>query len=241
MKTICAITMLFFSLSFLKAQQITEGQIKKLTEKPKNLKGKIIKIQGERFIQLTWGEQPHEDIKELEYLLYVSGICKELALQASIDIRKNRYNYPVHNRFGKLYQFQIKAQYQSERVYVYQFPNKALHEKEYEYTKSPMSDTLSVYVPSKDLPKVNIWPISKDGSIVTLNWKYSDEINDLAGFRLYENGKLILSEEKLTAKSRNWKSNSLQPGKYKYQIEAVSKFDVKSELSQARNFTITTE
>ncbi|MEM7486745.1 MAG: hypothetical protein AAF348_16175 [Bacteroidota bacterium] len=225
MKTIYATTILLFSLSILTAQQLTESQIRKLTEKPESLKGEIVKVNGEKFIQLSWGDETHEDINELEYLLYVSGIGEELALQASIDIRKNKYNYPVYNRFGKLYQFQVEA----------------LYEKEYESIRSPISDTLSVYVPSKELPRVNIWPLSKEGATVTLHWKYSDEIDDLAGFRLYENGKLILSEEKLTTKSRNWKSSSLKPGKYEYQIEAVSKFDVKSELSKPRFFTIKTE
>ncbi len=204
------------------AQQITDEQVDKLLEKPKNLNGTIIEKENKRYVRLTWGEDPHEDIAGLEYLLYVAGIGKELALQASIDIKRNTYDYLTPNRFGKLYQFQVQARY----------------EKQYSFEKSPVSDTLSVYVPSKELPTTSVWPISLNGSKITLNWKYSNLIDDLAGFRLYENGELILSEKELTADSRRWESSDLLPGKYEYQIEAVSKYAIKSELSIPRLFNI---
>jgi hypothetical protein len=207
------------------AQELTEKQIKDLTKKPENLKAEIVTKDNKQFIHLTWGDEPHEDIAELEYLIYVSAFSEELAQQASIDIRKNSYYHPAPNVFGKNYKFQVEA----------------LYEKEYSYERSPISDTLEIYVPSRKLPQLYNLNGSREHNDITLSWKYSDRIDDLAGFRLYDDGVMIVSEKEIPATARNYTVKLKIPGKYKFQLQAISKYGIKTELSQSRTYTMSEE
>jgi len=206
----------------LSAQELANEQIKELTKKPENLKGEIISKDGKQFIHLTWGDEPHDDIEELEYIIFTNGFGETMAYLGSIDIRRNSYNHPAPNRFGQLYKFQVQARY----------------EKEYAVESSPISDTLEIYVPTKKLPDLYNLFGSRENNDVTLSWKYSDRIDDLAGFRLYDNSKMIVSEKEIPAASRSYTIKLNIPGKYKFQMQAISKYGVETELSQSRTYTL---
>ena len=206
----------------LSAQELTEEQIKTLTKKPENLKGEIIEKDGKQYIHLSWGEEPHEDIPELEYIIFTNGFGTEMAYLGSIDIRKNSYDHSAPNRFGQLYKFQVQAEY----------------EKDYSFEQSPRSDTLEIYVPTRKLPELYTVSSTRNEDKVTLSWKYSDRIDDLAGFRIYDNEKLIASEKEVPRELREWTSEALDPGKHVFKVEAVTRYDVSSGLSRPRTYTI---
>lgn len=200
----------------------SEYVYKKVVNKPKapsGLTGKV-SLEGEtHFVNLSWDQ--HSDPSVVGYHLYTDGVMSDgLALEGSIGtIEASSYKYEIPQRFGANYRFAVSAVTKDG-------------------TESDIIDTLNIFVPSKSLPKVNIRPINKQANVITLNWKYDHEIEDLEGFRLYQNGELIADESELTEDKTQWKSPALDPGKYSYKIEAVSRFDVASEPSQARTFTI---
>lgn len=200
----------------------SEYVYKKIVNKPKapsGLSGKV-SLEGEtHFVNLSWDK--HTDPSVVGYHLYTDGVMSGgLALEGSIGtIEASNYKYEIPQRFGANYRFAVSAVKEDG-------------------AESDIVDTLNIFVPSKSLPKVNIWPIDKQANVITLNWKYNHEIEDHAGFRLYQNGELIADESELTTDATQWKSPELDPGKYAYTIEAVSRSDVASEPSQARTFTI---
>ncbi len=96
----------------------------------------------------------------------------------------------------------------------------------------PYTDTIPVIIPSDYIPAVEFESIQVINNKIKLTWNYKDGIDDLAGFRLYRNGKLIADESILTAEKREWLSLLLQPGKYSYTIKAVSMFGLETRLSR---------
>ncbi len=221
MRIFTFITSIVFTLS-LSAQELTDAEIKALTKKPENLKGEIIEKNGKQVIHLTWGDEPHDDIEELEYIIFTNGFGTEMAYLGSIDIRRNSYDHSAPNRFGQLYKFQVQAEY----------------EKGYTFEQSPRSDTLEVYVPTKKLPELYTISSTKNENKVTLSWKYSDRIDDLAGFKIYDNENLIASEKEVPKEAREWTSEALAPGKHVFKVEAVTQYDVSSGPSRPRTYTI---
>lgn len=204
-------TIVFILLGFgLSAQKLTDEQIKKLTQKPENLKAEIVTKDNKQFIHLTWGDEPHDDIAELEYLIYATAFSDVLAQQGSIDIRKNSYYHPAPSLFGRNYKFQVEAKYK----------------KEYSYERSPISDTIEIYIPTRKLPALYNLNGSRENNDITLSWKYSDRVDDLAGFRLYDNGEMIVSEKEIPAASRSYTITLKIPGKYKFQMQAIGHIKV---------------
>ena len=216
--TVAAITPSYQKLESNEVLTLVDSQ--PVVTAPADLRGQVIDISGKKYIRLKW-DAPIEGYPAGGYQLYVDAFNSgEVARQSSLPpIRSTIYDYEVYNRFGKKYDFAVSAIDENG-------------------TESQLSKTISVYIPSKSLPTVNIWPIGQEDNVVTLNWKYSEDIDDLAGFRLYQNGELIKTEKDLPAEAREWKSSNLEPGNYTYVIQAVSKFDVESQKSQPRNFII---
>ncbi|UII20014.1 hypothetical protein [Fulvivirga ligni] len=187
---------------------------------PQNLSAEIIQNGQKRFVRLNWNK-PNKNLNHVsEYKLYSrSPWSDHLVQEGSIEIHTTTYDYEVANKHAATYGFAVSA----------------LTE---DYFESPLSDSISILVPSLDLPFVEIWPIAKENKVITLNWKYPDNIIDLAGFRLYQNGEIIADENQLGPEARQWVSSAMTSGKYSYQLEAVSESEVKSNLSKPRNFDI---
>lgn len=199
-------------------EQMVYKQLVNKPETPTNLRGVVIKERGQELIYLTW-TAPEENI--FGYQLYIDAIMNDgLALDGSLGILKQpSYKYPIKSRYGKAYHFAVVS-LNTDQI------------------ESNLSDTIEIFVPSKSLPQVNIWPIAKEQNQVTLNWNYQDEIEDLEGFRLYQNGELILDESTLGSEARQWVSDPLESGGYSYEIEAVTSYEIASPRSKPRNFTI---
>ena len=99
-------------------------------------------------------------------------------------------------------------------------------------TATIITDTVKVAIPSISLPYLAIWPITTEGRKITINWKYKNNIADLAGFRVYMNNTLLANEQTVGKELRSWTTKELEPGKYTFQIEAITSFGVVSPRSQ---------
>ncbi|GAA0894200.1 hypothetical protein GCM10009122_38800 [Fulvivirga kasyanovii] len=188
---------------------------------PQTLSTELVADNGQRSVKLEW-QAPAQNAEHVtEYYLYSSSpgddrVVKEGSLNSIIE---TSYIFPVYNTRAAQYTFAISATNDQNE-------------------ESPLSEKVTIMVPSESLPFVNIWPVTKENGVITLNWKYPEDILDLAGFRLFQNGELIADENTLEAGSRQWVSSQLEPGNYNYELIAVSLTDVQSEKSQARKFNI---
>lgn len=187
---------------------------------PIALRGSVVKNGDERLVYLAW-QSPAGELDIAGYQLYIDGVMSNgLALDGSAGIiEETKYQFPVKAQYGKEYRFAISA----------------LNDDQVE---GVLSDTLKIFVPSESLPNLNIWPISKQDFKLTLNWEYPDFIQDLEGFRLYQNGIMIADESILGKGARSWQSEELETGKYSYELQAVTRFDILSPKSKPRNFNI---
>ncbi|ELR73217.1 fibronectin domain protein [Fulvivirga imtechensis AK7] len=188
---------------------------------PLDLQGEVSFSGEEVVVNLTWTKPAQNADHVREYLIYTSSPNQDRVVkEGSIEpVTTESYTYSVYR----------------DRAANYSFAVSAVNEQNEE---SPLSGKVTITVPSKSLPFINIWPIAKDGNVITLNWKYDDDITDLAGFRLYQNGELIADEGALNASARQWISPQLDAGNYTYEIVAVSTSDVQSERSDPRKFEI---
>lgn len=188
---------------------------------PTGLRASIVQQGSSEYVYLRWDPDLPSNASNVGYELYTDGIMGDgLAREGSIGlIQAYSYKYEIKEQYGRDYHFAIRLINDG--------------------SESEMSDTVRILVPSKVIPRLTIWPIDKQENIVTLNWNYPDGIGDLTGFRLYQNGELIVNEDSLTKDQRTWRSAELTPGSYSYEIEAVTSFGLRSSISRSVNFNIT--
>ncbi len=197
-------------------RKIFYNKINTIPGPPQNIQGTA---EG-GMIKITWDEPNDNANKVVQYNLYTSSPNENALLrEGSLEITTTNHNYEIYRSKSAVYKFAVSA-------------SNAAHQE------SGLSDTLTITVPSESLPFVNIWPISKEENNITLNWKYPEDIADLAGFRLYQNGELILNQETLTSELRTWKVEELATGTYAYELEAISLSGVTSDKSKPRTFEI---
>ncbi len=172
------------------------------------------------FIHLKWNG-PSEILNSIQgYAILCDRAWGTLAREAGIPlVRGFDYKYKVEGVSGIKYLFAI-APVDNDGI----------------MTQS--SDTLSVMVPSLQLPNIKIWPIESKDKKVTFYWKYPSDIPDLEGFRIYQNGVLVVNETVVKAVQRSWTSLDLEAGKYSYKIEAVTTFKILSKQSDERYINI---
>jgi len=83
-----------------------------------------------------------------------------------------------------------------------------------------------------------LYPQSQDTGRVTLTWKY-DNISDLKGFRLLQNGNIVQSEYELKKDARMFVTPKLKIGAtYKFNLQAVAVDGTISELSMPQEIYI---
>jgi fibronectin type 3 domain-containing protein len=182
---------------------------------PRNLRGAWKKENGRYFIDLQWDGKKAGDTLTSGYRLYANfPPSKELTYKASIPlITENNYRYEVFNLASATYKFRISA------VNPYG-------------THSELSDTLTVYAPSQHLDNISFRTVKGDSDRVMLSWEYDKEIKDLAGFRIFRDGKLVADEKTLTARERQWTDRQVEKGvSYVYEIQAVSMYGIESRRS----------
>ena len=169
---------------------------------------------------LRWEKDPFDEIT-MSYVVYKNLLnSKEMShLSYLPTITADSCVIPLGSSFGGIYRFAVRGV--SEDL-----------------MRSELSDTVQVIVPTEKMPFVEIFPYKKDKNRVTLEWKYPDYVDDLAGFRLYQDGELIADEFTLDATKRVWLMKDLDLTKYTFTLEAVSTSGVLSKMSQERYFTI---
>jgi len=197
-------------------RKIFYNKINTIPGPPQNLQGTV----EDGMIKLNW-DQPNENAnKVVKYNLYTSSPNENSLLrEGSLEIITTNHNYQIYRSKSAVYKFAVSA-------------------SNAEHQESVLSDTLSITVPSESLPFVNIWPVSKEGASVTLNWKYPEDISDLAGFRLYQNGEIILDQAQINSEQRTLVVSDLEPGQYSFELEAISVSGVTSDKSKPRTFEI---
>ncbi len=181
----------------------------------KNLKAGYLKEDNSQYILLNWDAKNVDDTLTKGYYLYSNfPPDTNLSREGSIPlITDNSYKYKVYNSFASKYRFAVIPVSKN----------------------NSMGDTgkiVEVVSPSQFIPDVRIWPFSVDSNIVKLNWKYNENIADLKGFRIFQNNKIVATEDILSKGSRQWVSPPLiYNAKYVFEIMAVTEFGIESEKS----------
>ena len=89
--------------------------------------------------------------------------------------------------------------------------------------ESEKSKPISVLVPSTSIPQVMNASFKKQTNGASIDWTYySDNVPDLAGFRIYQNDLLVADENELGADIRTWTTATLSEGKNVFTIEAIT-------------------
>ncbi len=181
----------------------------------KHLTGIAEVINDQVLIHLKW-DADQEFIDQIRsFVIYCDRSGSELAQESMLGtIKTNTYDYKVQGANGVQYRFAIS--YKSGTGYLRNY-----------------SDTISVTIPSVKLPYMLAgdyeFNAAKD---LVYSWQYKHDIIDLAGFRIWVNGKLYLDEHEVGANQRSWVFEGLKTGRYKIQLQAISHFGVLSNLSQ---------
>jgi len=187
---------------------------------PSGIEAELREANGSYHIHLSWNQANSADTITAGYALFTDHGGSYFGREANLQpIQKEFFNYKVDKNNGARYRFAIAA--------VDRYQN-----------TSKMSDTLTVLTPTITLPVMNVWPVQQNAGKVTLNWNYPADIPDLAGFRIYMNNQLIADESSVGPDTNSWTSSELQPGKYTFQMTAVSAFNITSRNSKPRVFVI---
>ena len=177
-----------------------------LTATPKIENDKIL-------VELSWnGSEKNLNLAQ-GYGIFTDRSGGIIAYEPGIQpIKGFNYNYQIEGATGTNYLFAIALIDNNEVATI-------------------VTDTVKVTIPTTTLPYISIWPISANKQKVTINWKYKNNIADLTGFRVYMNETLLTDEQKIGKDLRSWTTADLEPGKYSFQIEAVTSFGVRSPRS----------
>ena len=182
------------------------------------------KIENENiFVELKW-EGSEKNLKLSKgYGIFTDRAGGILAYEQDIEaIKGYNYNYAIEGATGTNYLFAIALIDNNEVATI-------------------VTDTVKVIIPTTNLPFISIWPISANKQKVTIDWKYKNNIPDLAGFRVYANDVLIADEQKISKDLRKWTTDDLDPGRYNFQIEAITSFGITSPRSKKVKITVKQE
>ncbi len=187
---------------------------------PVNLKVIFVKNQQKLYADLSWDAKKPGDTLTDYYILYASNPLSSQFMQVGgMPIKSNTFRYEINYAKSSQYKFCVSAmsRYKSE---------------------GDLSDTVTTYSPSQRLPYIQINTITLDSNRVLFDWEYP-EIQDLKGFRAFQNGNMVASEFQLSKKSRSFKTPGLQFGAtYNFSVQAVSEQGVLSEVSLVKSIDI---
>jgi hypothetical protein len=189
--------------------------------KPQNLTGHWTKDNGKTYIDLNWQQKAKDDSLTSGYQLYaLNPMDNKMYLEGSVDlITGNSFRYEVFNRQATKYKFVIAAVSKFKAV-------------------GHFSDTAYVTAPTQSLAMPVIYPYSVDSSKVILNWTYKD-VPDLKGFRVYQNGNLIASENVLSKDTRKFITPDLKIGEtYQFTLQAITESGIESAPSIPRSVNV---
>ena len=191
---------------------------KSLPEPPVNLYGEIVQENGVTFARLKW-DYP-EGGAPVTFRIFIDSPFGDLAHDSSIDpLTTNNYDFEIKKSRSDIYHFAVQAITENRE-------------------KSALSNQVDVVSPSTSLPPISIWPIEKVDNDVVIYWDYGNDIADLAGFRVYNNGTLIADENTVDKQTKSYRARELESGNYRFAIEAVTQFGLVSKRSREMNMTV---
>jgi len=181
--------------------------------KPVNVSGKVIDEGGKRFVEIRWEASPDTEAQTKGYAIYVGKPTEETLYEDTRIplITKNSYRHPIDEYASGEWKFAVVGVSTVN-------------------DRSEQSEPVTVFVSTKNVPDVNNRKMQLEGGSVKITWVYSvDDLPDLAGFRIFQNGEMVADEKILGAEKREWTSVPLESGKrYRYEIQAVTRFGVES-------------
>jgi hypothetical protein len=164
-------------------------------------------------ISFSWDPPMSGDTITDYYSIYSCNTTNyKLDLITPQPVRGHSFIYQVRKGSAAVYKFCISATGKNK-------------------TEGRLSDTVAVKAPSLGMPPPVINKVSVDSNKIIVKWQYS-ELSDLKGFRLYQNGSQIASENELKKNTREFRTVPLSGGaNYDFTILAVSENDILSEAS----------
>ena len=188
---------------------------------PQDLKIKSMRQDKKISIKLSWDPAMNGDSITTYYKVFSKDLSANSfnAIEEKIPAKKSNYTFDIEHGSASLYSFFIVAYSKNS-------------------TESITSDTVSVQVPSIELPQ----PVIKNGfpnaNRVVIQWQYPD-IPDLKGFRIYQDKNILAGEQDLLKDKREFTTAELERGKtYEFTIVAVSDNNIESQQSLPVQVTI---
>ena len=182
---------------------------------PQNLKVKSIQKENKKIaISLSWDPPIAGDSTTSYYKVYKSDPESSgfKVITPTQQLTKDSYTFFAEHGSASIIKFSVTALGKTN-------------------AESAMSDTVSVEVPSLDLPAIDFINGFTNGNRAVLQWKYP-EIADLKGFRLYKDKQLIAGEQTLTKDKREFTTEELEKGTtHQFTIIAVSESNIESPVS----------
>ena len=178
---------------------------------PQEVKGELL-LAANKTVELKWGKAESKSDTPLKYRIYVATPFRDyLTYSSSIpDVEATTFSYNI-NQYGSGYwKFAVSTIGKNGK-------------------ESELSETITVLVPSTSIPPIANAKFTGNGSTGTINWVYyADQVVDLSGFRLYQDGKLVADEQTLTVATRSWTVQNLREGKNNFSLEAITTSGVTS-------------
>lgn len=133
---------------------------------PTNLTAKLEQVDKRYYVRLSWdGRQVGDTLTESYFLFNNYPPSEKLFLNGVINrLSDTTYLYEIKKPYAAEYHFSVRANSYFPLSY-----------------KSELSDTVSILVPSRDLPFVKNLAGSIQGEILSISWEYAS-IMDLEGF-----------------------------------------------------------
>ena len=186
---------------------------------PEEIKANTIIENKKVKINLFWNTTVNGDTATNYYRIYTYN---ELSNKFSLlcdSIKGTKYEYKLEPPLFRNYKFYLTS-------------------IGFNTSESRNSDTVSIQIPTMELPTPNIDRINVLKNKVKLEWNYTD-IADLKGFRLYMNDKLIADENVLGKNKHDFISDELSKSSiYHFTLQAITLNGITSQLSEPKTITI---
>lgn len=185
---------------------------------PENLKAEIVEDNSTYFVELKW-DFPG-DASTRTFRVFTEGSQGDLIYKSSLQGEiKSPYRIEIINRIGRKERYAIQAM-ATDR------------------TKSRLSNEVEVITPTISLPPIQFVKQEQTNGGVKLDWKFSEKVPDLQGFRLTIDGEPMLDTDDLNREKRSVILQDLTPGVHKAIIVAVTTFGIEKDSYVPYRFVV---
>ena len=181
---------------------------------PQNIKAKSAKGDKKFTVYLSWDPPISGDTVTEYYGVYASDPANDKLklVTENKTVQKNNFTYVIEHGSAYTYRFCISSVTKGG-------------------IESPLSDTVTVKIPTLELPLPVITKSFADSNKAVIQWAYP-AITDLKGFRLFQNKKAIATEKELNKNAREFTTAKLEEGAtYEFTLQAVAEDGVLSPYS----------